>query len=67
MKFEEFERTIRENGFGIAAMNHYSINGKDYTYCVVLNSKKGVAFKGEAQTSEEAFDIIIEKIKQNIQ
>lgn len=62
MKFEEFESKIREMGFGIAAMNHYSLNGKDYTYCVVLNSKKGIAFKGEAETSEEVFDMIFEKI-----
>ncbi len=62
MNFEEFENKIGEKGYGIAAMNHYSINGKRYTYLVVLSRDKERAFQAEASTSKEAFEIIINKI-----
>jgi hypothetical protein len=62
MKFEEFEKNILEKGYGIAAMNHYSINGKLYTYCVVLSRDTERAFKAEAENSEDLFDDIYNQI-----
>lgn len=65
MKFEEFEKKIQEKGYGVAAMNHYAINGKLYTYCVVLNKSEDKAFQGESENSEEVFDKIYDQIKSN--
>ena len=62
MKFEEFEKRIRERGYGIAAMNHYSLNGKQYTFCVVLSKNDDKAFRAEAESSEEVFEILFNKI-----
>jgi hypothetical protein len=62
MKFEEFERKILERGYGIAAMNHYTINGKLHTYCVVLSRNKERAFQAEAENSEKVFDKIYNEI-----
>ncbi|MFH0928790.1 MAG: hypothetical protein V1818_00340 [Candidatus Aenigmatarchaeota archaeon] len=61
MKFEEFEKRIREMGYGIAAMNHYIFGGKNYTYCVVLG-KNDKAFQAEGESSEKVFEMIINKI-----
>ena len=62
MKFEEFEKKIWENNYRIAAMNHYTVGGKRYTYCVVLNKSKSRAFKAEAENSEEVFESIYNQI-----
>ncbi len=62
MKFEEFEKKIWRKGYGIVAMNHYTVRGKRYTYCVVLNRNKGKAFRAEAKNSEDAFEKIYAQI-----
>ena len=62
MDFEEFEKKIAEKDYGIVAMNHYSIKGKRYTYCVVFNKSKGKAFQSEAQDSKEVFENIYNQI-----
>ncbi len=62
MNFEEFEKKIWEKGCGIVAMNHYTIEGKHYTYCVVLSRNKEKAFQSEAQNSEEVFEDIYNQI-----
>ena len=62
MKFEEFEKKILEKNYGIVAMNHYSINGKRYLYCVVLSKDKKKAFQFEGENSEEVFENIYNQI-----
>ena len=62
MKFEQFEKEIKERGYGIVAMNHYSINKIWHTYCVVLGKDDKTAFKVEATNSEEVFKNIFEQI-----
>lgn len=62
MKFEDFEKAIRERGYGIAAMNHYSIGGKHYTFCIVFGKDKEKAFKAEAESSEDVFETIVKQI-----
>lgn len=62
MDFREFEKRVWEKGYGIVAMNHYTIGGKRYTYCVVLSRNKERAFQSEAQNSEEAFENIFNQI-----
>lgn len=62
MKFEEFERKVWEKGYGIAAMNHYTIGGKRRTYCVVLSRNKERAFQAEGENSEEVFESILNQI-----
>src|SRR3989344_6754512 len=62
MKFEEFEKKIWDMGYGIVAMNHYTIGGKRRTYCVILNSNKKQAFKFEANNSEDVFENIYNQI-----
>ncbi|MBN2368069.1 hypothetical protein JXC34_03545 [Candidatus Woesearchaeota archaeon] len=56
MDFEEFEKRIWEKGFGIAAMNHYSINGKRMLYCIIYNTQKGKAFMQEGDISSDVFE-----------
>ena len=62
MHFEEFEKRIQKKGYGIAAMNHYIVNRKRYTYCVVLNKNKQTAFQAEAKKSEDVFESISNQI-----
>ena len=62
MIFEEFEKKAWEKGYGIVAMNHYTINSKRYTYCVVLGKDKKRAFQFEAEKSEKVFKNIYEQI-----
>lgn len=62
VKFEEFEGKIWKRGYGIAAMNHYTINGQRLTYCVVLNRAKQRAFKSERENSEKVFEDIYNQI-----
>lgn len=62
MKFEEFEREVWKKGYGIVAMNHYTINNKRYTYCVVLGRDEERAFQDEAENSEKVFENIYRKI-----
>lgn len=62
MKFEEFEKKIWKKGYGIVAMNHYTINGKRHTYCVVLSRNKERAFQSEAETSNKVFENIYNQI-----
>ena len=62
MKFEEFEEKIRAKGFGIVAMNHYTLKGVWRTYCVVLGEGGKEAIKAEAEKSEDVFDEIYRKI-----
>ncbi len=62
MKFEEFEKKTWEKGYGIAAMNHFTVNGKRYTYCVILSRDKKTAFQAESENSEEVFDSIYNKL-----
>ena len=63
MKFEQFEKEIKENGYGIVAMNHYTLSGKWQTYCVVLSKNSDKAIKAEAENSEDVFEKIFEQIK----
>lgn len=62
MEFEEFEKKIWRKDYGITAMNHYTISGKRYTYCVVLSRDKKQAFQSEAENSEEVFESIYNQI-----
>ncbi len=62
MNFEEFEKKIWEKGYGIVAMNHYTKDGKRFTYCVVLSRDKDKAFQAEGENSEEVFEEIYNKI-----
>ena len=62
MKFEEFERKLWAKGYGIAAMNHYTLNGIRYTYCVVLHHEGNTAFKFEAERSEEVFEHLYRQV-----
>ncbi len=63
MDFEEFEKKIFEEDYGIVAMNHYSINGKRYLYCVVLSKDKERAFQAEGKNPKEVFENIYNQIK----
>ena len=63
MNFEEFEKKIWEKGYGIAAMNHYTIKGKRRTYCVVVSRDKERAFHSEVENSEDVFGGIIKQIE----
>lgn len=63
MKFEDFEKQIKEKGYGIVAMNHYTLGGKGHTYCVVLSKNSDKAIKAEAENSEDVFKQIFEQIK----
>jgi len=56
MNFEEFEKKILEEGYGIVAMNHYVIGGKRYLYCVVLSKDQERAFQSEWKNSKEVFE-----------
>ena len=49
-------------GYGIVAMNHYTMNSERKTYCVVLNNNKKQAFKFEADNSEDVFENIYNQI-----
>ena len=62
MKFEEFEKAIWERGYGIAAMNHYTIQGEKYTYCVVISRNCERAFKSGKNSSCEGFKSIVDQI-----
>lgn len=62
MNFEEFEKKILEKSYGIVAMNHYSIKGRRYLYCVVLSKNKERAFHAEGENSQQIFDCIYHKI-----
>jgi|TARA_Y100000310_G_scaffold299391_1_gene334212 hypothetical protein len=62
MKLEEFEKSIRERGYGIAAMNHYSLDSVDFTYCVILNKSKDRAFQSQAEKSEDVFESIYDQM-----
>jgi len=62
MDFEEFEKKILEKGYGIVAMNHYSMNRKRYLYCVVLSKDKEKAFQAEGENSQEVFEDIYNQI-----
>jgi len=62
MKYDEFEKSIWKKGYGIVAMNHYTINGKRHTYCVILSRDEKRAFQSEAEDSEEVFESIYGKI-----
>jgi len=64
MKFEDFEKKIWDKGYGIVAMNHYSLNGKRHTYVVILNKNKTTAIQAEAENSEDAFQKIYSKISE---
>lgn len=67
--FENFESAIWGMGFGIVAMNHYTLNfggvKPRHLYCVVLERTecgKGRAFKAEGQKSSRVFANIIKQI-----
>ena len=62
MQFEEFEKKIWEMGYGIVAMNHYTISGKRHTYCVILSRNRERAFYSEAENSEKVFESIYNQI-----
>lgn len=62
MNFKEFEQKILEKGFAIAAMNHYHLNNKLNLFCVVMNTKKQIAFKAEGEDSEKVFENLYEQI-----
>jgi len=62
MNFEEFEKKIFEKGYGIVAMNHYFINNECHLFCVILNTKKQIAFKSEGENSYEVFENIYNQI-----
>jgi len=62
MNFEEFEKKIEEKGFGVVAMNHYTLKGKRHLFCVILNTAKGTAFRAESETSNEVFEILYTKL-----
>lgn len=62
MKFEDFEREIKQKGYGIVAMNHYSLSKIWHTYCVVLSKDNKTAFKAESTNSEDVFKNIFEQI-----
>ena len=64
MKFEEFEKAIREKGYGIAAMNHYRIGGKDCTFCIIFGKDKQRAFKAEGENSEQVFESIASQMNE---
>ncbi len=63
MTFEDFEKVIATLGFGIVAMNHYSMNGKRYLYCAILNGKTNTAFRSEGEESRLVFDDLIHQIE----
>lgn len=63
MKFEEFERQIWAFGYGIVGLNHYSVEGKRFTYCAILNTTGNRAFREEGPDSEKVFESIIEKLR----
>ncbi len=65
MKFKQFEKELKENGYGIVAMNHYKLDGKWHTYCVVLNKEgnKAIKAEAEAENSEDVFKDIYDQIK----
>lgn len=65
MKFEEFEAKIWEKGYGIVAMNHYTLGGKRFTYCVILDRNKKRAFQAEAENSEDVFKSILCQTENN--
>jgi hypothetical protein len=62
MTFEEFEKNTWEKGYGIVAMNHYSMNGKRYMYCVVFNKSKDKAIQAEGEISQDVFQKIFQQI-----
>ena len=62
MTFEEFEKILGEKRYGIIAMNHYSLHGKRYTYCVVLGNNKQRAIQAEGEDSQTVFQTIYKKI-----
>jgi hypothetical protein len=64
MTFEEFETCILKNGYGIVAMNHYSINGERYLYCVIMNKDGSRAIKEEGKESTKVFQSILDKLFQ---
>lgn len=62
MTFEEFEQKIWEKGFGIVAMNHYTLSGTRRTYCVILGNDRKTAFQAEGEHSQEVFDSLYHKV-----
>ena len=62
MNFEDFEKAIWDRGYGIAAMNHYTIKGKRYTYCVVVSRDCERAFKSEKNNFSDGFESIVDQI-----
>jgi len=61
MNFERFEKILKHHGFGIAAMNHYSLNGKSYLlYCVVL--RRETVFQ-EGGPSSDVFRRLVRRIQ----
>ena len=63
MTFEKFEIYIFEKGYGIVAMNHYSINNERHLYCVVMNKDGSKAIKAEGKKSVEVFQSIADKLQ----
>ncbi len=63
MDFEEFQNKILEKGYGIIGMNHYSLNGKLYLFCSIMNTKSNIAFKAEEENFQDVFEKLFNKIK----
>ncbi len=62
MNFEDFEEEIRDMGYGIVALNHYSIQDQRYTYCCILGENSTRAIKAQGMSSNEVFLSIIKQL-----
>ncbi len=65
MTFEKFEGIISKHGYGIVAMNYYTLNQNRFLYCVILNQDESNAIKGENKKSSLVFQEIVEKLLKN--
>jgi len=73
MKFEDFIKALREHGYGIVAMNEYTLSTsvgnnvsdtkKHRIYIVVKKGGESICVKGEGSDYEVVFDKIITEIE----
>lgn len=65
MSFEDFEKEIDSKGYGIVALNHYSIkNNQRHTYCVILGKNNTRAIKAEGVSSKGVFLSIVKQMNE---
>ncbi|MCP3685252.1 MAG: hypothetical protein GY861_21525 [bacterium] len=63
MTFEEFDKFLIENDWGIVGMNHYVLGGKRYLFCAITGPSIFDDFGFEDTSSGKVFDELCARLK----